>query len=133
MTRYIGLLDGAEGAYGIAFPDLAGCTAMGTTADEAYDNAVAALAEWLADAGSAGPPPRSIEALRRDPDVIEALSEGALAVAVPVIIETGRPVKANLSLDQGLLAAIDAAARARGITRSAFVASAARDKILAGG
>jgi metal-responsive CopG/Arc/MetJ family transcriptional regulator len=52
---------------------------------------------------------------------------------VPLILETGRAVKANLSLDAGLLAAIDEAAAARGLTRSAFLASAAREKIAAEG
>jgi hypothetical protein len=52
---------------------------------------------------------------------------------VPLVLETGRPVKANLSLDAGLLAAIDEAAAARGLTRSAFLSSAAREKIRAEG
>ncbi|RUV56524.1 ribbon-helix-helix protein, CopG family, partial [Mesorhizobium sp. M1A.F.Ca.IN.022.02.1.1] len=38
-------------------------------------------------------------------------------------------VRANLSLDAGLLAAIDTEASRRGLTRSAFIASAAREKI----
>lgn len=42
-------------------------------------------------------------------------------------------MKANLSLDAGLLEAIDAAAKARGLTRSGFLASAARAKIEAAG
>ena len=41
----------------------------------------------------------------------------------------GRSVKANISLDRGLLDAIDAAAKRVGVTRSGFLASAARDKI----
>jgi uncharacterized protein (DUF1778 family) len=43
-----------------------------------------------------------------------------------------RPAKANLSIDTGLLGAIDEAAKARGLTRSAFLASAAREKIESG-
>jgi hypothetical protein len=39
----------------------------------------------------------------------------------PLIRGGGRPVKANLSLDSGVLAAIDAAAEARGVMRSALV------------
>ncbi len=50
-------------------------------------------------------------------------------VFVPVVIESGRPLRAALSLDSGLLAAIDEEAEAIGLTRSAFLASAARDKI----
>ena len=44
-------------------------------------------------------------------------------------MNTGRAVRINLSLDAGTLAAIDEAANARGLTRSAFLASAAREKI----
>jgi HicB-like antitoxin of HicAB toxin-antitoxin system len=79
------------------------------------------------------PKPRSIEAIRKDPDVARDLAEGGVLAVVPLVMETGRPVKANLSLDAGLLAAIDEAAAARGLTRSAFLASAAREKIAAEG
>ena len=61
--------------------------------------------------------------------VIAALAEGAAMVIVPLIFDSGRPAKANLSLDSGLLQAIDEAAEARGLTRSAFIATAARQKI----
>jgi predicted RNase H-like HicB family nuclease len=135
MKRHFALLDGALGAYGVAFPDCPGCTAMGADEDEAYANAVAALGEWIHDASAVreAPAPRTIEALRRDPDVSAALAEGAVFLAVPLVIESGRPVKANISLDQGLLDAIDAAAKRSGLTRSAFLSSAAREKIAASG
>jgi hypothetical protein len=45
------------------------------------------------------------------------------------LLDSGRPAKANLSLDAGLLEAIDEAARSHGLTRSAFITSAAREKI----
>ena len=62
----------------------------------------------------------------------EALIEGASFIAVPLLIESGRSVRANISMDQGVLSAIDAAAAARGLTRSSFLASAAMEKIRAG-
>ena len=34
-TRYGVLIDGRRGGYGVVFPDLPGCTAMGRTLDEA--------------------------------------------------------------------------------------------------
>jgi HicB_like antitoxin of bacterial toxin-antitoxin system len=43
--------------------------------------------------------------------------------------DRGQPTRANISLDRGLLEAIDQAAATRGLTRSAFLASAAREKI----
>jgi metal-responsive CopG/Arc/MetJ family transcriptional regulator len=49
---------------------------------------------------------------------------------VPLVLDAGRPARANLSLDAGLLAALDEAAAAKGLTRSAFVASAVREKIV---
>jgi len=90
---------------------------------------------WAEDAIADGeelPKPRSAEALRADPDVAAALAEGAVLAVVPLLIDLGRPTKANLSLDAGLLAAIDEAAAARGLTRSAFLAGAAREKIESG-
>jgi uncharacterized protein (DUF1778 family) len=48
---------------------------------------------------------------------------------VPLLLDAGRPAKANLSVDAGLLEAIDEAAEAHGLTRSAFIVSAAREKI----
>ncbi len=133
MTQYIGLLDGEAGGYGIAFPDLPGCTAMGVTPDQAWRNAIAALADWVTEVGGteAAPAPRPLEELRSDTEVREALIEGASFIAVPLLIESGRSVRANISMDQGVLAAIDAAAEARGLTRSSFLASAAIEKITA--
>ena len=51
---------------------------------------------------------------------------------MPLLLDAGRPAKANLSVDAGLLQVIDEAAEAHGLTRSAFVASAAREKIARG-
>jgi len=45
--------------------------------------------------------------------------------------ESGKLARANVSMDAGLLASIDEAASARGLTRSSFLASAARDKLKA--
>jgi hypothetical protein len=51
-------------------------------------------------------------------------------VMIPRILDAGRSVRANLSVDAGQLAAIDAVAARRGVTRSAFLVSAAMEKIL---
>jgi metal-responsive CopG/Arc/MetJ family transcriptional regulator len=40
-------------------------------------------------------------------------------------------VRANITIDAGLLESIDREAKLRGLTRSAFLASAAREKIIA--
>jgi len=133
MPRYIALIDGKPGAYGVVVPDLPGCTSGGKTIDVALRNAVEAVRLWAEDAradGEALPRPRSIEQIRRE--VAPALAEGAALVVVPLLLDAGRPAKANLSVDAGLLEAIDEAAEAHGLTRSAFIASAAREKITRG-
>ena len=45
--RYIALVDGKAGAYGVVVPDLPGCTSAGSTTDEALRNAVEAVGESL--------------------------------------------------------------------------------------
>jgi len=132
MTRYVALLDGVEGAYGIVVPDLPGCTAAGKTIADVVADAIAAVREWILDArkdGEAIPEPQDMAALKADKHVAEALRDGSAFVMIPVLIDSGRPTKANLSLDSGLLEAIDDAAKASGLTRSSFIATAAREKI----
>jgi predicted RNase H-like HicB family nuclease len=124
MTRFTALIDGKTGAYGVVFPDLPGCTAMGRTLDETLTNAAAALRDWaevVAARGGAAPKSRPVEAIRTDPEVAQALAAGASLASVPLVRETGKPVKANLSLDSGVLEAMDAAAERLGVTRSALV------------
>ena len=135
MPRYVALVDGSAGAYGVTVPDLPGCTSGGSTTDEALRNAVEAVRMWAEDAIADGeklPQPRAAETLRADPEVAKSIAEGAVLAIVPLLLDAGRPAKANLSIDAGLLAAIDEAAKARGLTRSAFLASAAREKIESG-
>jgi predicted RNase H-like HicB family nuclease len=129
MDRYLALVDGEAGAYGVIFPDLPGCNAMGDTLDEALANAALSLRDYVADAlehGEPVAPPRALEDLRRDAEVVEALASGSSLANVALVMETGRAVKANLSLDEGVLSAIDQEAKRRKLTRSAFVELMAR-------
>jgi metal-responsive CopG/Arc/MetJ family transcriptional regulator len=48
---------------------------------------------------------------------------------VPVVLGAGRTVRTSLTFDAGLLEAVDAEAAKRGLTRSAFLASAARERL----
>jgi hypothetical protein len=86
-----------------------------------------AASEW-SEAVAKVPHPRSPEVLAADPEVRRALAAGTSLVVVPVIRESGRPTRANISMDAGTLAAIDEEAAARGLTRSAFIAGAALEK-----
>ncbi|MCI3134583.1 type II toxin-antitoxin system HicB family antitoxin [Phenylobacterium aquaticum] len=128
----VALLEGADGAWGVSVPDLDGCVAMGATGDEALRNAQESLREWI-EARQAGgfdvPTQRELGALLADPEVREALAEGSTLARILVVEDVGRPVKANLSLDSGVLAAIDSTAHRLGITRSAMVEKLAKDRL----
>jgi hypothetical protein len=81
--------------------------------------------------GSILPTPRSAADVWADKDLID-WREGAQLVWVPLVIDRGTPKRVNISLDQGLLAAVDATAKKRGQNRSAFLSSAARKEIAGG-
>ena len=133
--RYFALLDGKQGNYGVVVPDLPGCTSAGKTADASYRNAIEAVRLWVEDAledDEKLPRPRSLMELLADRQVRRAIAAGAALMMVPVVRNSGRPAKANISMDAGTLAAIDEEAAAHGITRSAFIASAALEKIRRG-
>jgi predicted RNase H-like HicB family nuclease len=132
MARYLALIDGKPPVVGVVIPDMPGCTSGGKTYDQACRNAVEAVRLWAEDAlanNEGLPTPRTVDALRHAPDVVEQLNEGAVFALIPLVLDRGRPARANVSLDAGLLEAIDDAAAERGLTRSAFLASAARAKI----
>jgi hypothetical protein len=58
------------------------------------------------------------------------LAAGAQLATVPLVRATGRPVKANLSLDAGVLAALNAEADRRKLTRSALIELLAREMLV---
>ena len=129
MHRYTALIDGEAGAYGVSFPDLPGCVAMGETVDEAMLNAAEALREFDFDVVASGgliAAPRTAEQVLSDSEVAAALREGASLASVPLVRHSAKSVKANLSINAGVLAAIDAEATRQGVSRSALVEMMAR-------
>jgi predicted RNase H-like HicB family nuclease len=121
-----------DSAFGVWFPDVEGCFSAGDTLDEAVANAASALrqhAEALESAGHPVPSARSIDEVLLDEDVAVSVEGGAVLFAVPLLADAGRTVRINISLDKALVDQIDSAASARGLTRSAFLAQAAREKI----
>lgn len=114
------------------FPDVEGCFSAGDTLDEAVSNAAAALRQHVEAVESAGrrvAAARSVEDVLRDEEVAGSIARGAVLFAVPLLADAGRTVRINISLDKALVDQIDAAATKRGLTRSAFLAQAAREKI----
>ena len=116
----------ADSAYGVHFPDLPGCFSAADDEETLVPNACEALELWFEDADVVSPP-RSLPAIRTL--AADDLAAGAFLIAVPHIRRTGRQVRANISMDRGMLDAIDRAAADRHLTRSAFLADAARNEI----
>jgi len=131
--RYIAFIHkDPDSAYGISFPDVLGCISAGDTIDEAVHNAVEALSghvRMLEADGDPVPEPRDFDAIMAD-ESLAVDREGAMTTVVPLVRDRGSTMRVNVSFDLGLLEAIDATARERGQTRSAFLASAARREIV---
>jgi predicted RNase H-like HicB family nuclease len=130
--RYIAFIHKEPNScYGVSFPDMPGCASAGDTLDEAVANAVDALSghvRMMDMDGDTVPAPRSLEEIVADPELAED-REGALLSAIALVKDRGSSTRINVSLDLGLLQAIDDEARSRRQTRSAFLASAARREL----
>jgi predicted RNase H-like HicB family nuclease len=125
---YIGILDGSGDVWGVRIPDIDGCVGGGSTPEAAIADATGALRDVLAHKQSSGvafpkASPITVVLQKEKPEKWES------TVVIPVVLDAGRSVRANLTMDAGLLEAIDTAATRAGITRSAFIASAAREKL----
>jgi predicted RNase H-like HicB family nuclease len=131
MRQFIGLIHKEpDSDYGVSFPDFPGVVTAGATLDEARALAEEALAfhlEGLAEDGDAIPEPSSLEAVMADPD-----NRGGVAILVAVKADPCRSVRVNITLPQELLAQIDRYAQQHGLTRSRFLAQAAKG-VLEGG
>lgn len=131
MADYVGIIDQSGGTWGVRIPDLPGCYGAGASADDAIRDVASAAREWIEHQTAA----RALPKIRTTAEILAAaeidIAAGEAAVIIPVVVDDGRTVRANLTFDAGLLRAIDAAATQRGLTRSAFLASAAREKIAA--
>jgi len=130
MTKYASIVDGKNGAWGVVIPDFPGCHGGGATIELAVQDATRALREFAAEMVADGdviPVPRDLDVIR---DERRASDEpDGIAVYIPLLLDKSRSVRANISLDAGLLEQIDEAAKERGLTRSSFIASAVIDKI----
>ena len=130
--HYVALIHKDPGsAYGVSFPDLPGCYSAGDTLEEATRNAtegLGAFVRWMESDGDPVPPPRGPDEIVAAPELAES-RDGATLVLVPLVRDLGSTTRINVSLDLGLLEAIDSEARQRKQTRSAFIASAVRKEI----
>ena len=116
--RYPALIEGEGGDYGVTFPDLPGCVAIGQTLDEVIRNAEEALHDWmnsLEELGHAIPAPSQLEE-------VEVPAGCALTSILMVKTQRDKPsVRLNLVLDAGVAEAIISEAKRRGMSRKAYI------------
>ena len=129
--RYVSFIHRDGAGYGVSFPGFPGCVAVGETIEAAVRRGCEALAfhvKGLSEDGGSIPRPRSIDSIKGDTELVD-WRRGAEIVLIPLLLDRGSLRRVNISLDHGLLEAIDDEARRRGMTRSAFIATAARHEI----
>lgn len=113
-------------AFGVVVPDLPGCFSAGDTLDEAMDNAKEAIdlyCEALIEEGGSLPASAPLAVHQAHPDFSGWIWA---VVEVPVERYFGPAEKINITLPRLLLAQIDQYTRQQGVTRSGFLAEAAR-------
>lgn len=125
MRNYIGLIHKeADSDYGVSFPDLPGVVTAGTDLDDARRMATEALAfhiEGMIEDGETIPEPSSLDSIMADPD-----NRDGVAILVSVAMPARKAVRLNITLPEDVVKDIDAYARTHGLTRSGFLARAAK-------
>ena len=128
MRAYIALIHkDSDSDFGVSFPDLPGCITAGTTLDEARAMAAEALAfhlEGFAADGEAVPEPSTLDVVMADP-----INRDGVAILVDPPKVTGKSLRLNITLNDDLVEQIDRHAEAHGLTRSGFLARAARAEL----
>jgi hypothetical protein len=118
---FVALVTGGQaGDYQARVPDLGDLGAEGRDLGDLLVKARQAVSDRLqalADAGETWPQPTPIEQVVAGP--------GEIAILVDVAVGDP-PVRVNISLGERLVQRLDAAAEARGMTRSGFIAQAVR-------
>ena len=131
--RYVALVHkDLDSDYGISFPDFPGCIGAGATMDAVVASGSEVLSLHVRGMEADGadiPAPRSLNDIVGDATLSDDL-DGACLTLVHLIRDLGSTTRINVSLDLGLLRAIDDEARSRNQTRSAFIASAVRRELV---
>ncbi|QLA13855.1 hypothetical protein GD606_17095 [Desulfolutivibrio sulfodismutans DSM 3696] len=112
-----------RGGFTVTFPDLPGCITEGDDEQQALTMAADALdghIQTLKDLGMPVPPPSPHTA------ILEKSPAGAMVFPVPLAAFESRQKRVNITMGEGLLARVDRAARSESMTRSGFLAVAAR-------
>jgi predicted RNase H-like HicB family nuclease len=112
-----------ESDFGVSFPDFPGCVTAGSTFEEAFEQAIEALQlhiEGFIEDQESIPAPSNLDEAYQT-----AQEEGAVLTLIPVLLP-GRVKRVDITLAENLLEEIDLIRGRWGMTRSGFLAEAAR-------
>jgi predicted RNase H-like HicB family nuclease len=130
MRQYIGLIHkDSNSDYGVSFPDFPGVVTAGTDLDNARAMAEEALSfhiEGLLQDGEAISEPSTLEEVMSDP-----ANKDGVAILVAVKTDAPKSIRVNVTLPQDILEQIDRYAEERGLSRSGFLARAAKRELQA--
>lgn len=113
----------AGSAYGVVLPDFPGCFTAGDTLEEALANAQEAVELYFeGERDAVAPPPSSIDAVLGSEDA----RDGAVLLAdIDLSFMDTTSVPVNITMPVHIRNTIDRAAKARGMSRSAFMVESA--------
>lgn len=114
-----------KSSFGVTVPDFPGCFTSGETFDEAIRSVQEAI-ECHLDEGDEIPEPSSIEVLAKNPDYKCGLW---VMVEIDFSAFEHRTKRINVSIPENLLHEIDSFAKRNGLSRSAFLARAAKNAL----
>jgi predicted RNase H-like HicB family nuclease len=135
LRYYPALIQQDEGGtpadgYGVVFPDLPGCTSGGSSVQKAATNAAEALGMYIEGLiEDDGTVPEASAPDAPLPDWLKYVPGHVVATILVPADVPGRTVRANVTFDAALVARVDRAAAGAGITRSAFLAQAAKERL----
>lgn len=133
FAQFLPASPGSE-EYSVMFPDLPGCVTCAEGLTKAFEMASDVLVGYLEvemDTGAVLPSPSDYATAKAKAEAecrelgIE-ISEGTFYQLVPADPQTEKPVRLSISLQPRVVSLIDSKAKAEGMTRSGFIAHAAK-------
>ena len=85
----VAIIHGGPDGFSVSFPDVPGCVAAGATEQDALESAAEALAfhlDGMQTDREAMPVPRSIDALRADPEFSDDFADHVAVALLPLIL-----------------------------------------------
>ncbi len=124
IVEYVGLVEKTSEGYSLFFPDFPGCGSAGHNLEETRKNAREGLVghlELMVEHKEIIPKPSSLDKIMKLPE-----AKGCIPLVISIIPPTTKAQRINITIDSGLLDAIDEMAMMQHTTRSALLAEAAQ-------